>query len=106
VILIGIYALLIKENLIKKMIGLVISVNGIHLLLISLGYKTAGIPPIITTLNYHYFSQHAVDPLPQALVLTSIVINLSITALALVLIVRAHRKFATLNAKKLRVMCG
>lgn len=105
----GIYAILAKENLIKKIIGLTIFTNGIHLFLISLGYFASAktkIAPIITTLDYAPITELFVDPLPQALVLTSIVIDLSITALAAALIIQIHKKFKTISAKKLTGLKG
>ena len=103
---IGVYALVTKENLIKKVIGLVVLTNGTHMLLITLGYKTSGIAPIMSFTDSRIFSMIAVDPLPQAMVLTSIVINLSITALALSLITRVYKLFGTVDTKKLRVLKG
>lgn len=105
-IVIGIYALLVKGNLIKKIIGLAVFGNGIHLFLISLGYRTDGIAPIINDLNFHQFAALAVDPLPQAMILTSIVINLSIMAVALSIIIQAYRKFNSLEAKNMRRLKG
>jgi len=105
-VLTGSYALLAKENLIKKIIGLSILSNGIHLFVISLGYRAGGIAPILQDLNFNRFTQYAVDPLPQALILTSIVINLSVTAVALSLIVQAYRKTGSIEAKDLRRLCG
>lgn len=105
-VLIGMYAVIVKENLIKKIIGLIIFTNGIHLFLISFGYRSSGIAPIMTFLDPNIFSLVSVDPLPQAMVLTSIVINLSITALALSLIIRVYRLFGTVDTKKLKVLRG
>ena len=105
-VLVGTYALLIKENLIKKIIGLVVFTNGIHLFLISLGYRAPGIAPIIQDINLYQFAQVAVDPLPQAMVLTSIVISFSITAVALSLIIMAYRSFKTIDSRKIRGLKG
>ncbi len=105
-VLVGSYALLARENLIKKVIGLGIVSNGIHLFAISLGYRAGGVAPILQDLGFTHFIRHAVDPLPQALVLTSIVINLSITAVALSLVVQAYRKTDNIEAKDLRRLRG
>ena len=105
----GIYAVLAKENLIKKIIGLTIFTNGIHLFLISLGFfasARAKMAPILTTLNSAPITELFADPLPQALVLTSIVIDLSITALAVAIIIQIHKKFKTISAKKLTGLKG
>lgn len=104
-IVLGTYTLLAKDNLIKKIIGLGIFTNGIHLLLITLGYRTGAIAPIIRDINFHQFGA-MVDPLPQALVLTSIVIELSVSAFAMALIIQTHRKFGTTESKELRSLKG
>ncbi len=104
--LIGIYCIVWKKNMVKKVIGLGIFTNSIHLLLISIGFREGGIPPIITPQNFNYFAQHAVDPLPQALVLTSIVIQLSVTALALGLVTLAYRHAGTLDTEKMNELRG
>ncbi len=105
-VMIGIYTLLVKENLVKKIMGLTILTNGIHLLLISIGYRMNGIAPILQDVNFNQFITTAVDPLPQALVLTSIVINLSVTAVALSLVIMVYRRFNTLEAKNIRGLKG
>jgi multicomponent Na+:H+ antiporter subunit C len=105
-VMIGIYTLLAKENLIKKIMGLAIFSNGIHLLLISIGYRMYGIAPILEDVNFNQFVATAVDPLPQALVLTSIVINLSVMAVALSLVIMVYRRFNTLDARDIRGLRG
>lgn len=96
----GIIALAMKDNLIKKVIGLGLFTDGINLFLISLGWRGGGIAPILPDINFSHFSE-MVDPIPQALVLTSIVIDLAVTAVALAIIVQVHKNFGTLSAKKL-----
>ena len=102
----GIYCTVRKKNLIKKIIGLGIFTNSIHLLLISIGFRKGGIAPIITPDNIGIFAAHAVDPLPQALVLTSIVIQLSVTALALSITILAFRHLKTLNTDRMNKLRG
>jgi multicomponent Na+:H+ antiporter subunit C len=104
-IMVGCYALLGKDNLLKKIIGLTVITNGIHLFVVSLGYKAGGIAPILTELGLD-FARKAVDPLPQALVLTSIVISFSITAVALTLIIQAYNKTGSIESKELRRLRG
>lgn len=105
----GIYCLLFKRNIIKLVIGLAVMTDGIHLLLISMGYRPGGIAPIVTgglTQNLPQFAGTAVDPIPQALVLTSIVIGICITALALSLSIYAYRHHGTLDLSRLRRLRG
>jgi len=103
---IGVYCLAWKPNLVKKIIGLGIFSKAIHLLLIAIGWRLGGIAPIVTPGNLNMFTALSVDPLPQALVLTSIVIDLSVTALALSIAILAWRHFKTLNTDKMRRMRG
>ena len=105
-IAIGFYGVMFKENIIKKVIGLGVMANGINILLIIIGYRSGGIIPIATPTNLDQFLTSAVDPLPQALVLTSIVIAVSVTAFALMLCYRIFKKFKTLNIKNLSTLKG
>ncbi|NIO22533.1 MAG: cation:proton antiporter [Candidatus Aenigmarchaeota archaeon] len=106
VALIGIYCMVWKKNMIKKVIGLGVFTNSIHLLLIAIGFRAEGIPPIVTLGNINYFALRAVDPLPQALVLTSIVIQLSVTALALGIVTLAYRHLKTLDTDRMNKLRG
>ncbi len=107
-ITLGLYCLLFKRNIVKLIIGLSVMTDGIHMLLISIGYKAGGIAPIVTggVQQLPTFVTQSVDPLPQSLVLTSIVINICITALALSVAVYAHRHYGTLDLSKLRRLRG
>ncbi|MEM2907904.1 MAG: NADH-quinone oxidoreductase subunit K [Candidatus Hadarchaeales archaeon] len=104
----GIYCLLCKRNLIKMIMGLGVMTDGIHLLLISLGYRAGGIAAIVTGGEGagEEFALRAVDPIPQALVLTSIVINICIVALALSLAIHVYRHYGTLNPFEVRRLRG
>ncbi len=102
---VGIYCLLFRRNLIKMVIGLGILTNGVHLFLVSVGYKIGGAAPILTG-GLNQFAGAPVDPLPQVLVLTSIVIDISIVALALSLIIYIYREHGTLNPDKIRELRG
>ncbi|KXB07420.1 hypothetical protein AKJ52_00280 [candidate division MSBL1 archaeon SCGC-AAA382C18] len=111
--LIGIYCLLFRRNLIKMVIGLELLTDGIHLFLISIGFKDIPNPiaPIISgeLLEkglFAQFAQRAVDPLPQVLVLTSIVIDISIVALALSLVIYIYNKYKTLNTFEIKELRG
>ena len=105
-IIIGLYGVIFKDNIIKKVIGLSILANGTNILLVIIGYRFGGIPPIATPSNLASFLTSAVDPLPQALVLTSIVIDVSVTAFALVLCYRIYKNFKTLDIKKISNLRG
>jgi multisubunit Na+/H+ antiporter MnhC subunit len=97
----GLYAVVFKYNLIKKVMGLSILTNGVHLFLILIGYKAGGLPPILLA-GQKAGSVMLVDPLPQALVLTSIVINVSILAVALSITAMLYREYGTLDTREIR----
>ncbi len=104
-VVLGLYCLLLKRNLIKMVIGFAVLTDGIHLFLISLGYRAGGIAAIVTGEMFSdlpKFASQAVDPVPQALVLTSIVINICIIAFALSLAMQVYRHYGTLNPFKVR----
>jgi multicomponent Na+:H+ antiporter subunit C len=99
-ILTGLYIVLVKHNLIKVIIGLGILDTGVNLFLISTGYITGGTAPIFSRPEID--SEHMVDPVPQALVLTAIVIGVAVLALALSLAIRLYQHYETLNLRKIR----
>lgn len=105
-IALGLYCVLLKRNLIKIVIGLGVLTDGIHLFLISLGYRSVDPTAPIVTGNLSQFAARAVDPIPQALVLTSIVINVCILALALSLGIYTYRQYGTLDPFSLRRLKG
>ena len=89
-----------KKNLIKIIIGLGFIDTGINLFLITIGYLQKGTAPIFSKPGLN--TAQMVDPVPQALVLTAIVINVAILGLALGLAIRLYRYYKTLNVKKIR----
>jgi len=99
-IFIGIYIVLVKRNLIKVIIGLSILDTGINLFLISLGYISKGTAPIFSKIDMEI--ARMVDPVPQALVLTAIVIGVAVLALALTLAIRLYHHYGTLNLRKIK----
>ncbi|WP_456365267.1 NADH-quinone oxidoreductase subunit K [Thermococcus sp.] len=107
-IVLGIYAFLAKNNLLKLILALDIIDSGIHLLLISLGYRIElnEIPTAPIYTGYETLKSPMVGPLPQALVLTSIVIGVCVLALAVALTVNAYRHYGTLDVRALRRLRG
>jgi len=99
-IFIGLYMVAAKKNLIKIIIGLGFIDTGINLFLIIIGYIKKGTAPIFSKPGLN--PAQMVDPVPQALVLTAIVINVAILGLALGLAIRLYGHYKTLNVKKIR----
>ena len=102
-ILIGLYAVLFRRNLIKLVFGISIIESGINLFLILLGYRDEGVAPIFTSLPSGIaYPEEMVLPVPQALTLTSIVIGVAVLALMLSLVMHIYRKYGTLDVQKIR----
>ena len=102
-ILIGLYAVLTKMNVLKILVGLSIMETGVNLLLISVGYVSGRSAPI---LSEGITPDRAVDPIPQALVLTAIVIGVATTAMALSVVINLYEKYKTLNVEEIRRLRG
>lgn len=113
---IGLYAIAVKKNLVKVIIGVMLIDTAVNLFLVLIGYRVplhgAAIAPIITPQMgssrqaVAELLGNAVDPLPQALVLTSIVIGLSVTALMVVMALRLHQKYGTFDLTQITKLKG
>jgi multisubunit Na+/H+ antiporter MnhC subunit len=101
--LVGLYGILCKRNLIKMIIGLAIVEYSVNLFLILIGYIKGGKAPIVTK---GLESAQFVDPLPQALVLTAIVIGVSTTGLLLAIAVMLYKKHNTFDIRKIKELKG
>ena len=103
IVLVGMLGVVARRNLIKIVIALDIMETGINLFIVSLGYKTEGTAPILTGLATPL---GMVDPIPQALTLTSIVIGACVIALALTITVKIFKYTGTLNAEQVAEKAG
>ena len=95
---IGLYTVIVRRNIIKKLIGLNIMETSVFFFYISLGYLDGGIAPIRTG---GADPSRMVNPIPQALILTGIVVAVSVTALALSLVILLYRQYGTLDVDHL-----
>ena len=108
----GLYAIVAKRNVVKVIVGLAILDYAVNLLLALSGYRSSGtgspIAPILTggKAAEPALIAGAVDPLPQAMVLTSIVISLSVTALVVALAIRLYEKYGTFDTERMRNLRG
>ena len=105
-ILIGLYGVLVRRNIVKIIISLLVMEYGIHLFLVLQGYQSGGRPPIVQPGDGETWMQQSVDPLPQALVLTSIVIGLGVLSLMVALSIRLYERYGTLDISKIRRLKG
>ena len=106
-LLIGVYAVVAKKNVIKIIVGVLILDYAVNMLLVLVGYRAGGKAPILPEgQTAAEFAANAVDPLPQAMVLTSIVIGLGITALMVAMALRLHEKYGTFDLDQIRRLRG
>ena len=98
-VLIGLYAVVFKRNLIKIVIGITLIECGVNLFLITLGYREGSVAPIFT--SNPDITQEMSLPVPQALTLTSIVIGVAVLALMLSLVIHIYRHYKTLDVRKI-----
>jgi len=101
--IIGLYGVMLQRNLIKIIIGLAIMEYSVYLFLILISYIDGGTVPIIS----EFFEKGPfVDPLPQALVLTAIVIGLATKAMLLSVAIRLFKHYGTFDIRKMHDLKG
>jgi multicomponent Na+:H+ antiporter subunit C len=91
---IGFTSLLLNRNLVKKIIGLNISVVAVYMFLGTTGFVTGRAPPIIV--DGIQDAALYVNPIPAGMILTGIVISFSVTAFSLALIASLYKRYETL----------
>ncbi|MDE5413835.1 MULTISPECIES: Na(+)/H(+) antiporter subunit C [Alkalihalobacterium] len=94
--MVGTYLILTK-SLLRLVLGLMLLSHGAHLLLLTMSGLKRGAPPLLGEEAPFY-----ADPLPQALILTAIVISFGVTAFLLVLAYRTYKEHKTDDLDKLR----
>ena len=91
--MIGLYIVISKKSLLKKIVGLAIFQTSVFLLYITFGKIAGGTAPILTDNINEIYS----NPLPHVLILTAIVVGVATTALGLALTVRINKAYETIN---------
>ena len=115
--MIGLYCAVVKKNMVKIVIGIMVMEYAVNLFLIMLGYRSGGVAPIVERgdaaetaagqmIVAGEFINASVDPLPQALVLTAIVISLGSLALMISICVRTYEKYGTFDITEIRRLKG
>jgi len=108
-LLVGLYGAVTQRNLIKIIISVTIMEYAVNLFFILLGYRIGGVAPIMDRthfLNVEEFARSAVDPFPQAMVLTAIVISLGVLALLLAIALRLYHVYGTFDITEMRKLRG
>ena len=96
--MIGLYIVVSRGNLIKKIVGLNIFQTSVFLLYLTSGKVNYGTAPILTG-QPETFS----NPLPHVLILTAIVVGIATTALGLALVVRIRESYGTIEDEEIAV---
>ena len=104
-IVLGLYCIVCKYDLMKSVIGLSIMDYGVNLLIITVGFNPGGTAPIFTFGELRPES-FFVDPIPQALTLTSIVIGACVTAMSLSLVIKLKEMYGTTDTRQIRRLRG
>ena len=104
--MVGLFAVIVKKNLVKKIIGMNIFQTSIILFYVSIGSKQGATIPIIT--HGHGDASHAVhsveyiNPLPHVLMLTAIVVSVATLGVALALAMKVYSQYGTLEEDEIR----
>jgi multicomponent Na+:H+ antiporter subunit C len=110
VFLVGIYCVVSKKNIVKIVIGLTIAEIAVNLFLVTLGYNRHGggvaTAPIEDAVPSAARSLDMVDPVPQALVVTSVVVSLATLILAVALCIRLYDRYQTYDITEIRRLRG
>lgn len=111
---IALYGIFAKPSLIKKIISLTVFSDTVNTLAIIVGFRHAvpnPVPPVLTEIppspqHLKLFVSRAVDPLPQALVLTAIVIGLAVTLFLMFTTLQIYRIYGTTDVRKTSKLRG
>ena len=101
--IIGLYGVVTRRNLIKIILGIAIMEYSVNLFFILIAYVDKSTVPI---LSEGFLEGPFADPLPQAMILTAIVIGLATTALLLSIAIRLYRKYGTFDIRKINSLKG
>jgi multisubunit Na+/H+ antiporter MnhC subunit len=102
-ILIGLYGALTNHNILRMIVAFTVANTGVNLVLVAVGYMHGRTAPILdATVPAAEAATRIIDPVPQALVLTAIVIGVGVTALMLAYAYRLYVTKGSLDISKCR----
>jgi multicomponent Na+:H+ antiporter subunit C len=102
-LLVGLYGVITSRHLVHLVICLSVTQASTYVLLLAVGYRTGGQAPIFVDLPA---GTPVVDPVVQALTLTDVVVQATVTAVLLALALRAHRRFGSADPDRLGELRG
>jgi multicomponent Na+:H+ antiporter subunit C len=103
IFLCGLYGIISSRHLIHTVISLAVLQTSTYVLLLNIGFRERGVAPIFADLSPGVLT---VDPVVQALMLTDVVVEATVVALLLAMVVKAYEKADTLSPDDLRLMRG
>lgn len=99
--MIGLYAIIVKKNLVKKIIGMNILQTAVILFFVSVGAKKNATLPIIEHAHNGGYpavhAEHFINPLPHVLMLTAIVVAVATLGVSLALVIKIYKQYGTLD---------
>jgi len=101
--LVGLYGLVTSRHLIHLVICVSVAQSSTYVLLLAVGYRDGAQAPVFADIPTR---TPVVDPVVQALTLTDIVVEATVTALLLALAVQAHKRFGTLDPDEVGALKG
>jgi len=105
--MVGLFGILTQKNLIKIIVSVAIIEYAVNVFLILVGFRSGGHAPIVGSLaDAGSFAAGSVDPLPQAMVLTAIVIGLGVLALLVAIALRLYHRYGTYDITEIRKLRG
>lgn len=94
--------LLLSNSIIRMLLGMAILGNGVNLLIFTIGRLTVEVPPIVPA-GQNFPLEGSANPLPQALILTAIVIGFALLSFMLILGYRAYQELDADNTDNMRI---
>ncbi|HEX8976297.1 MAG TPA: cation:proton antiporter subunit C [Solirubrobacteraceae bacterium] len=99
--LVGLWGVVSSTNLVRAVLSLTVVQSSTYLVLLGIGFRSGAKAPVVADIPQ---SSRLVDPVVQVLVLTDVVIEATVTALLLALVVQAHKRFGSLDPADLRIL--
>jgi multicomponent Na+:H+ antiporter subunit C len=99
----GLYGIVTSKNLVHQVICLAVVQTSTYVLLLTIGFKVGGTAPVFADVPV---GTPVVDPLVQALMLTDVVVEATVMALLLSMVVKANELAGTIDPEELRIMKG
>jgi len=99
----GLYGIVTSKNLVHQVVCLAILQTSTYVLLLAIGFKVGGTAPVFADIPV---GTVVVDPLVQALMLTDVVVEATVMALLLSMVVKANELAGTVDPEELRILTG